>query len=90
MELGDRLFSLRKERGITLKMACERCGCSYQNLQKIEKGKITSPKISLLYKLAAFYQFPSDILIIEAKKIPSDVYFKITDNPKLLEIIRNL
>ena len=89
MELGKRLFSLRKERGITLKDATKRCGCSYQNLQKIEKGIITSPKLDLLYKIAAFYQFPSDILIIEARKIPQDVYYRIIDNPQLLQIIRN-
>jgi transcriptional regulator with XRE-family HTH domain len=90
MKLGERLFLLRKKRGITLKMGCERCGCSYQNLQKIEKGKITRPKISLLYKLAAFYQFPSDTLIIEARKIPEDVYWKIVDHPQLLKVIRDI
>lgn len=89
MNLGERLLSLRKSRGITLKDAQIRCGCSFQNLQKIERGIITRPKIELLYKLAAFYQFPSDILIMEAGKIPSDVYWKIVRSPKLLQVIRD-
>jgi transcriptional regulator with XRE-family HTH domain len=89
MKLGDRLFSLRKERGITLKDACAKGNCSYQNLQKLEKGKITRPKLTLLYNLAAFYQFPSDTLILEAGKIPEDVYFKLLRCPSLLKVIRN-
>lgn len=89
MELSSRLKTLRKQRKITLKQASERCGCSFQYLQKLESGLAIRPAIDLLYKLAAFYQFSSDILILEAGKVPQDVYYEIVRCPELLELIRN-
>jgi transcriptional regulator with XRE-family HTH domain len=88
MELSQRLKSLRKSTKSPLRAVAARCQCSFQYLSKLEKGSEIRPQIELLYRLAAYYQFPSDILIIEARKVPQDVYYKIVDYPELLEIVR--
>ncbi len=88
MQLHERLVSLRQSKGCTLKDVAWRCGCAFQYIHKLESGKAVRPKLELLYKLAAFYNFPSDTLIAEAGKIPEDVYWKIVYNPDLLSVIR--
>lgn len=89
MELSKRLAELRKSRKLSLRAVSSRCKCPFRYLHNLEKDKIRRPKIDLLYKLAVFYGFSSDILIIEARKIPQDVYWRIVDNPELLQVIRN-
>ncbi len=89
MKLSERLYTSRKQRKITLKEAAKKCGCSFQHLQKLEKEKIFRPKLELLYRLAVFYCIPPDMLILEAGKIPQDVYWKITRCPQLLQVIRD-
>jgi transcriptional regulator with XRE-family HTH domain len=90
MKLSDRLKELRKTNGLTLVDVARRCGCSFQYISNLENDKAFRPKIELLYKLAAYYNFPSDVLINEAGKIPQDVYWHIVNNPDLVPIIRNL
>jgi transcriptional regulator with XRE-family HTH domain len=89
MQLSKRLQILRKERNITVRAAALLLNCSFSHLCKLETGALNRPKLQFLIKLAAFYQFPADTLIIEAGKIPPDVYYKIVNYPELLEIIRN-
>ena len=88
MLLSERLTLLRKSAKTTLKDVAIRCDISLQYLQKLEKGHAKRPKLELLYRLASYYQFPSDKLIIEAGKIPQDVYWKIVNRPDLLKVIR--
>lgn len=90
MDLSERLSSLRNTAKATLNQVSTGCGCSPQYLHKLEKGALKRPKISLLYKLAAYYQFSSDILILEAGKLPEDVYWRLIHNPEIISKIRNL
>lgn len=89
MKLSERLRELRKTNGLTLADVARRCECSFQYISHLETDRAFRPKIELLYKLAAYYNFPSDTLINEAGKIPQDVYWKIVNNPNLVKIIRN-
>lgn len=90
MKLSKRLSTLRKTSKASLQAVSRRCNCSPQYLHRLEKGVAHRPAIELLYKLAAYYQFPSDTLIIEAEKIPSDVYWAIVHNPKFLQTVRGM
>lgn len=90
MKLSQRLRSLRKSKGLTLQDVSRRCDVSIAYLAQLETDKAFRPKMALLYKLATYYDFPSDSLINEARKIPEDVYWKIVENPDLIPIIRNL
>jgi len=89
MKLSQRLKELRKNKGLTLSQVARRCECSFQYISNLENDKAFRPKIELLYKLAAYYDFPSDVLINEAGKIPQDVYWKIVNNPPLVQVIRD-
>lgn len=88
MELSKRLKTLRKASKLSLRAASKQCGCSFQYLQKLESGESIRPAMDLLYTLASVYDFAADTLILEAEKIPSDVYWKIIRNPELLAQIR--
>ena len=90
MKLSQRLKELRKTNGLTLSDVARRCECSFQYISHLENDRAFRPKIELLYKLAAYYNFPSDVLINEAGKIPQDVYWHIVNNPSLVPVIRNL
>lgn len=89
MKLSQRLKELRKSNGLKLVEVARRCDCSFQYISNLENDKAFRPKIELLYKLAAYYNFSSDVLISEAGKIPQDVYWRVINNSELLEIIRN-
>lgn len=89
MKLAKLVKRKRKEMGLTIARASELLGIAGSHLHGIESGKISRPKIEVLLKMGILYDIPSDEIIILARKIPSDVYFRITDNPQLLSIIRN-
>lgn len=90
MKLSQRLRESRKNKGLTLKDVSRRCKVSVPYLAQLETDKAFRPKLELLYKLAVYYDIPSDVLINEAQKIPEDVYWKIVNNPKLVEVIRDI
>lgn len=90
MKLSQRLREARKNKGLTLKDVARRCEVSIAYIGQLETDKAFRPKIELLYKLASYYDIPSDLLINEAGKIPQDIYWKIVNNPHLVQVIRNL
>jgi transcriptional regulator with XRE-family HTH domain len=89
MKLSQRLRESRKNKKLTLKDVSRRCGVSVAYLAQLETDKAFRPKLELLYKLAIYYDIQSDVLINEARKIPEDVYWKIVNNPRLVEVIRS-
>lgn len=89
MKLAKLVKQKRKELKMTIARSAELLGIAGSHLHGIESGKISRPKIEVLLKMGILYDIPSDEIIILARKIPSDVYFRITDNPQLLNIIRN-
>ena len=89
MKLSERLRQGRKKLGVTLRIASNNIDISAGYLNDLEHDRASRPKIKYLVAAANFYGIDRDSLIISAGKIPPDVYFKIVNNPKLLEIIRN-
>lgn len=89
MKLSQRLRESRKNKGLTLKDVSRRCDISVSYIAQLETDKAFRPKIELLYKLAAYYDICSDMLINEAGKIPQDAYWKVVNHPTLVDVIRD-
>ena len=62
MLLADKLYSLRKERNITLQMLQLQTGISVASLSAYEKGKY-APSIENLCILARFYNMSLDEML---------------------------
>ena len=62
--LGIRIRTERKVRGLSLKELAEKCGLSTMTLQRIETGK-TSPSVAVLSEIAHHLLRPIDYFIKE-------------------------
>lgn len=62
LAFGQRLKSLRQEKGLTQKDMAEFLGCTDRNYQKMEYGDINVPGLTLM-KLADFFQVSLDYLV---------------------------
>lgn len=72
-QIGLKIRSERKDRGLTLKELAEKAGMSTMTLQRIETGK-TSPSVSVLSKISSQLQQPMNYFIQE--KVPKIVVSK--------------
>lgn len=88
MKLGERLYTARISKGVTLIQAAKYALISPGYIHQLEKGIALRPKLRILNALADYYGISRDTVIIEAQKIPEDVYWKIVNNPILLNTIR--
>ena len=50
-KIGQQIAQLRKEKGLSLRELSERCGVTFQNINKIENGKYNTG-IDILGKIA--------------------------------------
>jgi transcriptional regulator with XRE-family HTH domain len=88
MLLAEILKKARTYKKVSLRGAALHVGCSFMHLHHIEQGKITRPKMELLHNLADYYGINRDEVVIAARRIPDDVYWKIVNNPDLIVGIR--
>jgi transcriptional regulator with XRE-family HTH domain len=88
--LGALLRKSREKLDISVRHAANSSGASFSYIASVERGEVERPKIKILEHLADIYGIDKDTVIIMAGKIPSDVYWRIVHNPKLLPIIRDM
>ena len=88
MTLQKILKESRQKAKRTLQDVADYIGISAPYLHDLENGKALRPKIWILQKAAEYYSINADLIIINAEKIPPDVYWKIVNHPELLEVIR--
>lgn len=88
-KIGAMVKKARKDRRLTIRDACAMLRVSPGHLHAIETGKIERPKMDVIYKLAAYYNLPSDDVCLAATRIPQDCFYKIIRCPALIEVIRN-
>ena len=50
-KIGQQIAQLRKEKGLSLRELSERCGVTFQNINKIENGKYNTG-VDILGKIA--------------------------------------
>jgi len=89
-KLGMILRQKRRKLGISLREAAKTCDVPFGYLAAVERGEVERPKIKMLESLCRLYGLSVDEIIIMARKIPQDVYWKMVNNPSLLSIIRNI
>ena len=64
IRIGNRIAELRTQRGLTVRELAEKCGVTYQNINKIENGKY-SVGIDVLSKIADGLGCKVEIVVCE-------------------------
>lgn len=90
MTFGEMIKQGRKNLGVTLETASKHFGISISYLSDFENNRADKIRMDFIYKAAGFYGLDVDRLCISAGKIPQDIFYKITNNPHLLDKIRSL
>ena len=65
-KIGQQIAQLRKEKGLSLRELSERCGVTFQNINKIENGKYNTG-IDILGKIADALDSSIDLMKKETK-----------------------
>lgn len=84
------LRQIRVEAGHTLQYVSEKTGLSISYLQELETGKAKNPSFATVTTLGDFFHAYRDEVHKEARRIPKDIFFKITDSEKSFEEIRKI
>lgn len=80
MEFGTVLHGLRTEAGVGLKRLAPRLGVSYTYLSKLEANR-TQPSEELVVRVAAYFGYDQDALLLSANKIPLDIREILRNHP---------
>jgi len=77
---GQILRHLRNGTGLGIKRLAPELGVSYSYLSKLENGEV-APSEDLVDKIATYFDYDRDRLLISAGKIPPEVLRILQDNP---------
>ena len=81
MRFGHILRQLRKEAGIGIKKLAPELGVNYSYLSKLETDSI-APSADLVQRVAAYFNYDSDRLLLAAGKVPEEILQILRDNPE--------
>ena len=81
MTFGEVLRGLRKKEGVGIKKLAPALGVNYSYLSKLENHR-AMPSEELIDKVARYFDYNRDDLMILADKIPPDVKGILRDNPR--------
>ena len=68
MEIGERLFALRKASGESLQAVADKVEVSKAHVWELEKGRSSNPSFELVRKLARHYGVSVDVLTGDAEQ----------------------
>jgi transcriptional regulator with XRE-family HTH domain len=74
------LRGLRKEAGVSIKRLAPDLGVSYTYLSKLE-NKEALPSEDLVGRVARYFSYDADRLLISAGRVPPDVLRLLQENP---------
>lgn len=80
MEFGDILKDLRGRTGIGIKRLAPELGVSYSYLSKLESNHVR-PSEELIGRIAEYFRYDRDRLLLAADKVPLDVLEILRENP---------
>ncbi len=80
-EFGDILRELRTKEGVGIKRLAPELGVSYSYLSKLENNEI-GPSKDLIDKIAKYFDYDRDQLLLAAGKIPPEILQILQDNPE--------
>ena len=80
MTFGTILRQLRTATGVGIKRLGPELGVTYTHLSKLENGDV-NPSEQLVNRVAAYFNYDRDKLLIAAGKVPSEILRILQDNP---------
>ena len=80
MEFGGLLRNLRSKKGIGIKQLAPELGVSYTYLSKLEHN-LVRPSQELVERIANYFSYDRDRLLLAANKVPSDILEILREYP---------
>jgi transcriptional regulator with XRE-family HTH domain len=80
-DFGRILRELRNKEGVGIKKLAPELGVSYSYLSKLENNEV-APSKELVEKVATYFDYDSDLLLISAGKIPAEILGILQDHPE--------
>jgi transcriptional regulator with XRE-family HTH domain len=80
MRFGGILRELRTRKGLGIKRLAPELGVSYSYLSKLENSEI-SPSGELVDRVARYFQYDRDRLMLSAGRVPADVLEILRTHP---------
>jgi len=80
MKFGTVLRQLRTKSQIGIKGLAPRLGVSYSYLSKLENNEV-GPSEELVGRIAKYFRYDQDRLLLSAGKVPPDVLEILRENP---------
>ena len=87
-EIGERIKTIRKQKGITLADLGARLGISETNMQRYESGKIASVSIDFINRLAPILEVKPEWLIGWDKEPTPQGYYIDSETAEYAEYLR--
>lgn len=81
MTFGTLLRSLREKQGVGIKKLAPDLDVSYTYLSKLENDRV-SPSTAVVERVANYFEYNRDALLLAADKIPADVLQILKNNPE--------
>jgi len=81
MEFGQILRSLRTKAGVGIKRLAPELNISYTYLSKLENNEI-HPSADLVGRVAEYFHYDRDSLLLSAGKIPEEILMILRDHPE--------
>ncbi len=81
MTLGETLKKLRSQQGIGIKKLAPQVGLEYTYLSKLENDR-ARPSEEVVQRLARYFSYDAEELLMLAGRIPEDVQQILRDNPR--------
>ncbi len=88
MSFGQILRQLRAESRLGIKKLAPALGVDYSYLSKLENESIT-PSADLVARVATYFQYDYDRLLLSAGKVPEEILTILRENPdEALDFLR--
>jgi transcriptional regulator with XRE-family HTH domain len=80
MRFGEVLRQLRKESRLGIKKLAPALGVDYSYLSKLE-NEATSPSADMVARVATYFNYDCDRLLLAAGKVPEEILAILRENP---------
>jgi HTH-type transcriptional regulator, competence development regulator len=88
MTFGGLLRQLRSKQGLGIKRLAPHLGVSYSYLSKLENEEV-SPSEALVERIAAYFRYDRDQLLLVAGRVPPEILRILQENPEdAVELLR--
>ena len=81
MQFGETLRRLRTKAGVGIKRLAPEIGVSYSYVSKLENNEV-NPSEELIGRIAAYFHYDRDRLLLSAGKVPPEILRILQDNPE--------